>query len=117
MVVTTIIQYPRNLAGKPTFSRSSIFGCRISMVWRFPCRMPSETMPYRTVIRLSRVARNLAKGFPARLLGLFALFSGLLAYLGGPELGGCGMLPEGAASGDGPRRGLASEEQHADDND
>ena len=27
-------------------------------------------MPYRTEIRLSRVARNLTKGFPARLLGL-----------------------------------------------
>ena len=64
----------RNLAGKPTFSRSSIFGRRISMVWRFPCRMPSETMPYRTGIRLSRVARNLAKGFPARLLGGGAKF-------------------------------------------
>ena len=63
----------RNLAGKPTFSRSSIFGRRISMVWRFPCRMPSETMPYRTGIRLSRVARNLAKGFPARLLGISLL--------------------------------------------
>ena len=59
----------RNLAGKPTFSRSSILGRRISIVWRFPCRIPSETMPYRTGIRLSRVARNLAKGFPARLLG------------------------------------------------
>ena len=60
---------PRNLARKPTFSRSSIFGRRISMVWRLPCRIPSETMPYKTGIRLSRVARNLAKGFPARLLG------------------------------------------------
>ena len=39
------------------------------MTWRFICCISYVTMPYRTGIRLSHVARNLAKGFPARLLG------------------------------------------------
>ena len=62
----------RNLAEKPTFSRSSIFRRRISMVLLSQCRIPSENMPSRPIIRLYNVAQSLLKGFPARLLGLLA---------------------------------------------
>ena len=39
------------------------------MVLLSQCRIPSENMPNRPIIRLYNVARSLLKGFPARLLG------------------------------------------------
>ena len=40
------------------------------MVLLSQCRIPSENMPNRPIIRLYNVAQSLLNGFPARLLGM-----------------------------------------------